>query len=116
MPTVSVMQRKEGQEDELELLSEHEIEEGAVLFDALDAQGVTLPHGCLAGSCGSCRLEVIEGQEHLSELSAIEKDTVAHLKLSYAERYGEGFLQGKTVRLSCRTKVFGPIKITRLPK
>lgn len=111
MPTVSVVKKRNDQEGDQELISEYEIEKGAVLFDALDALGETLPHGCLAGSCGSCRIQILEGEENLSPLSAIEADTIEHIKSSYQERFGPDYTQNKTLRLSCRTKVMGPIKI-----
>jgi ferredoxin len=105
MPTVSVNDLKNSTS------SEYTVNEGEVLFDALDAQGTVLPHGCLAGSCGSCRILVLSGDEHLSPMSAIEKDTIEHIKASYIQREGEAFLEGKILRLSCRARVLGNCEI-----
>lgn len=106
MPTVLVA--KAASSDERE---EFQVKEGEILFDQLDAQGKTLPHGCLAGSCGSCRIEVIEGAENLSEPGAIETDTLKALQKSYTEKYGAEFIADKTLRLSCRARVNGNVKI-----
>lgn len=76
-----------------------------ILYDELDRQGLQLPHGCLAGSCGSCRIHVIKGIENLSPMGVVETDTVAHLQSEYP---------GKIVRLSCRAKVLGDVEITPL--
>jgi ferredoxin len=114
MPTVSLVTLKTNTDDQFDPSSTHEVESGRVLFEALEEQGATLPHGCLAGSCGSCRIEILEGQDQLSPLSAIETDTVTYLEQSYRERFGDDFLLGKTIRLSCRAKVLGDIKICKV--
>ena len=85
-----------------------EVTEGATIFDQLDQQNFPLPHGCLAGSCGSCRIHVAEGRENLLPMGAVENDTVEHLKANnphYAD---------KNVRLSCRAKINGSITIELL--
>ena len=45
-----------------------EVKEGEVLYDALCDRGEQLPHGCLAGSCGACRIDVVEGIQNLAAL------------------------------------------------
>lgn len=77
-----------------------------ILFDALEGQGLSLPHGCLSGSCGACRIEVLAGDNNLAPMGAIEKDTVEHLVDQYP---------GKKIRLSCRAKVIGDVEISTLP-
>ena len=92
-----------------------ELEENEVIFDGLERQGQELPHGCLAGSCGSCRIEVIEGAENLKPASTIEQDTIEAVSEEYEQNHGEGTLSGKTVRLSCRARILtGSIIITPL--
>lgn len=109
MPTVLLVKHLEsGEIEEKEL----QVEEGEVVFDQLDQQGETLPHGCLAGSCGSCRINVIEGQDSLKEPSAVEQDTLKTICETYKEKYGEDFLKDKHIRLSCRARILGDIKIT----
>src|SRR5690606_21364619 len=99
MPTVSVT--IEGQ------LKEIEVEEGKTLYDELEKRGVVLPHGCLAGSCGSCKVEVLAGAQNLAPPSAIEANTLA----SITENLGAEKVAGKTIRLSCRAKVKGDVTI-----
>lgn len=108
MPTVSIQSQGEG-EDEV-----YEINVNEVLFDALCNQGLQLPHGCLAGSCGACRVEIIEGEENLKSPSAVEQDTLDAIKLNYERIHGPGSVKGKIIRLSCRARVLGDIKIKKL--
>lgn len=84
---------------------EYKVNLSQILYDELDRQNLSLPHGCLAGSCGSCRIEVIKGIENLSPMGVVETDTIEHIKDSYP---------GKTVRLSCRAKVLGDVEIAPL--
>lgn len=114
MPTVSLVVPKPGSNESFEVVATHSVDEGAVLFEALEEQGTILPHGCLAGSCGSCRIEILNGADQLSPASAIETDTIEHLEKSYRDRFGENFLDGKTLRLSCRAKVLGDVTICKV--
>ena len=99
------------------LLDRHqsfEIPTDSVMYDALCDVGVELPHGCLSGSCGACRIEVVEGASNLFPLGVIEKDTVACVITEHEKLHGAGTLAGKTVRLSCRAKVLGDVSILPL--
>lgn len=111
MPTVSVVSYDEQGNLIAGEVKEIEVNEGEILFDELERQGEHLPHGCLAGSCGSCRIQVLEGEDNLAPVGAIEQDTLSHLKQTYCQKYGEEFLKNKTIRLSCRAKVNGNVKI-----
>lgn len=82
-----------------------EIESGEVIFDGLDNHGYELPHGCLAGSCGACRIEVVSGQENLRPMGEVEKNTVEAIRQNYVRIHGAGALDGKTVRLACRARI-----------
>lgn len=106
MPTVLVVNPEND-----EIIEEFEVESGEVIFDQLDAQGKTLPHGCLAGSCGSCRILVIEGSQNLNDPGAIESDTIKALEESYIQKNGTEFMTNKKIRLSCRARVNGNVKI-----
>lgn len=109
MPTVSVFAKNS--EGKLIPSGEYKVQTGQVIFDQLDAQGVILPHGCLAGSCGSCRTIILSGNDQLAPKSAIETDTVNHLKSSYPQKYS-----GDTeLRLTCRARIVGEGKIEILP-
>ena len=83
-----------------------EIPQDSILHDALDAQGYKLPHGCLAGSCGACRVEVVSAQG-LHPAGAVEQNTIDALN---EERVSKG-LSPLAIRLSCRAKVSGEVKI-----
>ena len=96
MPKVSL--------EEDDRTTEFEVEEGEIIYHALERQGQKLPHGCLAGSCGSCRVLILKGEDDLQEPGYIESDTIKHLRETYSEKHGESFLKNKTIRLSCRAK------------
>ncbi len=101
MPTVLV---KALSPNEKEL--KFEVNSGKLLYDELEQQGLILPHGCLAGSCGSCRIEILEGAENLSHPGAVETDTISHIKTTNPSN--------KIIRLSCRARVNGDISFSTL--
>lgn len=102
MPTVLVKSSTPLEADQT-----FEITEGETIFEGLERLGLVLPHGCLAGSCGACRIEVIKGSENLKIPGAVESDTIAHIKNQMAQAQ-------ITVRLACRAKVIGDIEIKKL--
>ena len=104
MPTVSLKINDE--------VKQFEVHENELIWDELDRLGTKLPAGCLAGSCGTCRIQVLEGPENLSEPRAVEKETVHHLEERYKEKYGDDFMKGKSIRLSCRARITGDVSIT----
>ncbi len=71
----------------------YELRGESSLFDELEAQGLTLPHGCLAGSCSACKVKIIEGAENLSNADPIEQNTLS------------SFCNEPNLRLSCRAKI-----------
>ncbi len=91
-----------------------EVEEKSIIFDALDNQGETLPHGCLSGSCGACKVEVTKGAENLKPPSEIEKNTIEAIKQNYERMHGKNSTDQKTIRLSCRARVLGDVEIDEL--
>lgn len=88
-----------------------EVKEGEVLYDSLSDQGEKLPHGCLSGSCGACRVEVVSGKENLQAPGVVEKNTIEALKEEFSKTQGEEFVKDIEIRLSCRAKVLGDICI-----
>ena len=104
MPTVLVHLGSTNENEGIKT-QEFNVEKNLPIFDELERLGLKLPHGCLAGSCGSCRIHVISGNENLSSMGAVEADTVAAIKENYP---------GKCVRLSCRAKILGDIEIIPL--
>jgi len=91
-----------------------EVEPESIMFDSLSTQGIDLPHGCLSGSCGACRVDVVSGIENLRPAGVIEKNTIEAVCEEYRQKMGEEFLRGKNIRLSCRAKVCGNVTIKPL--
>ena len=68
---------------------------GVRLLDAILDAGIDHRHICGGfGFCTSCRVEVISGEEHLSPVSALER-----------ERLGK---DAGRIRQACQTYVYGP--------
>lgn len=88
-----------------------DVNDGEILYDSLYDRGYELPHGCLSGSCGACRIEVLEGKEHLLPPGIIESNTIEALKDEFKNVHGEAFIQNKEIRLSCRAKVKGDVTV-----
>jgi len=79
-----------------------DVNTGEILYDSLYDRGHELPHGCLSGSCGACRVEVLSGSENLMPAGVIEQNTIESLKAE---------LKVENIRLSCRAKVIGDVTI-----
>lgn len=82
-----------------------EVKTDEIIYNALSDQGEELPHGCLAGSCGACRIEVLAGKENLHPPGAIEQNTIEAIKLDLK------LPENIEIRLSCRAKVIGDVSI-----
>lgn len=75
-----------------------DVRRGQRLLDAILAAGIDHRHICGGnGFCTSCRVEVIDGSENLTPVSALERERL----LSNA---------GK-LRLACQTCVLGPAAV-----
>jgi ferredoxin len=70
-----------------------QVAEGVPLLDHVEPVGMKLPYGCRAGSCGICRVEILEGSEHFEARGFVEEDT--------ADRCGDG----PSIRLACQAKL-----------
>lgn len=90
------------------------VSENSILYNALADQGLDLPHGCLAGSCGACRMDVIKGSENLAPPSAIEKNTLESIVSELSATQGAEKVSQMNLRLSCRAKVLGDVVIKPL--
>lgn len=88
-----------------------DVNEGEILYDSLCDRGYELPHGCLSGSCGACRVEVLSGKDQLLPVGLIESNTIESLKEEFIKKYGEEFVKDKEIRLSCRAKVKGDVTV-----
>jgi len=79
-----------------------ETRSGRRLLDVLLENHVDHRHVCGGnGFCTSCRVEVLQGKEHLSPVSALER-----------ERLGR---EAGRLRLACQTHVHGPVHV-RAPR
>lgn len=82
-----IIRKKTGQEIELE--------DGDFIQDACDKLGV--PFGCQNGLCGTCMIDVVEGEDNLSELTE-EEETLE---------------RDRNHRLACQCKIKkGEVKIS----
>lgn len=88
-----------------------DVKEGEILYDSICDRGYELPHGCLSGSCGACRVDILSGKENLIPAGVIESNTIEALKDEFKKVHGEDFLKDKEIRLSCRAKVTGDVSI-----
>lgn len=71
-----------------------EIKDGDKIRDAVEKLGV--PFGCEEGICGTCMIDVVEGENNLSELTEQERD----------------LMRDKNHRLACQCKIRkGDVKI-----
>jgi ferredoxin len=91
-----------------------DVNDGEVIYDSLHEQGYILPHGCLSGSCGACRVEVCEGAENLGKPGPIEQNTIDAVTDEFKIIKGDEFVRKRAIRLSCRAKVHGDVVIKPL--
>jgi ferredoxin len=91
-----------------------EVSENSILYNALADQGLDLPHGCLAGSCGACRIDVRSGFENLAPASAIEHNTLESIVSELTQTEGAEKVSQMHIRLSCRAKVLGDVEFIPL--
>lgn len=79
---------------------EVDVEVGTELVDTCDEYPETeVPFSCRSASCGTCRVRVHEGMEHLSKAEDDELDVL------------DVFGDGKDVRLCCQISVKGEGRI-----
>mgnify|MGYP001577588822 CR=1 FL=1 len=77
-----------------EIKKEINVKDKDYLKDACEKLGV--PFSCAEGICGTCMIDIVDGQENLSELTQEEKDMGMN----------------KTRRLACQCKIkSGAVKI-----
>lgn len=78
---------------------EVEANEGTTVFDAFDQQGIILAHGCLAGSCTACCIEIVDSPEGLFPPGEVEARTLEAIKANFDNA------RKVEIRLSCRAKI-----------
>jgi len=75
-----------------------EVKPGTALVDVTDEHpGAEVPFSCRSASCGTCRVEVLEGAEGLSAIEDDEQDVL------------DIFGSEPRVRLCCQAKLTGDV-------
>jgi ferredoxin len=72
---------------------------GTPLVEIAIASGADLTFGCKKGTCGTCRVRVVNGLENLSPRSREEDDFLKALKRPIHER------------LACQARILGDVSI-----
>lgn len=75
---------------------------GTSLQAIADASGADLTFGCRSGSCGTCRVRVLTGQDHCSAMASEERDYLA------------GIHAPADHRLACQVCVEGDLELEYL--
>ncbi len=75
-----------------------EVPSGSVLLQVALNNDIHLEWGCESGSCGMCRVRVLEGEKNLSDFSDAEIDFLVG-------DLDEGW------RLACQTRIKGDVKV-----
>ena len=74
---------------------EYEVPDGACTAEACEKAGI--PFSCNSGVCGTCQIEILEGQENLNELNKEEQELA----------------MDRNHRLGCQCKIMkGIVKVT----
>ncbi len=79
-----------------------DVQVGTALVDVTDEHPESrVPYSCRSASCGTCRVQVLEGLDGLSEIEDEEQDVL------------DIFGDGPDVRLTCQIKLAEPVgKVT----
>lgn len=80
----------------------HRLKAGDSLQDLDGYSASNIVYGCYSGRCGICRVEVIEGLEHLGPWNDLEEFMLGYSDASPAER------------LACQCVPKGPVKLKSL--
>ncbi|MBL7663746.1 MAG: (2Fe-2S)-binding protein [Bacteriovoracaceae bacterium] len=92
----------------------YKLDENEIIYHGLERQGETLPHGCLAGSCGACRIEILSGENELSPPSFIEQNTIEGVRTEMKKISPDIDHSKRKIRLACRAKIKGDIEIQKI--
>ncbi len=76
-----------------------DVDPGMRLLDLAAAVDCDITFGCRSGTCGTCRIKVIEGGANLSPMQAEERDFL------------QGFSAGKDERLGCQIVINGDCRL-----
>jgi len=73
--------------------------EGGSYLELCQSLGIPHDFGCTVGSCGTCRCQVVEGTDHVSEMSDEERETI------------EMVTNVEGARLGCQLQITGDVSI-----
>jgi len=76
----------------------YEVPEGAAFLDVAQEHGEH-DFGCTVGSCGTCRLVIVEGAGHVDPIGAEERETV------------EMSTDVEGARLGCQLRIHGDLSV-----
>ncbi|ANH79104.1 2Fe-2S iron-sulfur cluster-binding protein [Candidatus Chlamydia sanziniae] len=77
---------------------EFDIEEGSDIIAPCEAAGI--PFACTEGVCGTCVVEILEGDKNLSEFTEAEKDFLGDAEISKERLACQCCIQGGCVKLT----------------
>lgn len=65
-----------------------EFPEGTKLYDIAQEANLDITFGCLTGSCGTCKIRVVEGATNLSKVKPTERDYLKNTQAKEDIRLG----------------------------
>lgn len=82
-----------------EIKLETSVEGNTNLLQELDSKNLMIARGCMAGSCGVCRMEVLSGIDNFLPAGVVEQDTI------------DSFDPTKQWRLACCAQLNGDVEV-----
>ncbi|HLD22186.1 MAG TPA: 2Fe-2S iron-sulfur cluster-binding protein [Patescibacteria group bacterium] len=82
-------------DDDLEV----DAEVGSNLKEVAQAEGSSIPFGCEQGVCGTCLVNIVEGEDNVSDPTDQEKETLAAMGAEPGQR------------LACQCQIDGDVTI-----
>ena len=80
----------------------YEVPEGTSFLEFCQANGVEFDFGCTVGSCGTCRMQILEGADNVDPADDEEKETI------------EMCTDVEGARLGCGVVIRGDVKLQQL--
>lgn len=78
-----------------------EVPGGTRIIDMSEKVGAGMTYGCREGECGTCLTHIVEGDENLSEISALEARVLREN------------MAGRHDRLACQARVLRGVVVVR---
>lgn len=100
---------------------------GARIIELSEGAGSYITYSCREGDCGTCLIQIIQGEDNVSKPSELERKALldkfreivdgwrnAPTIEAMDERIKRENFAGKKVRLACQTQVFGDVTVAPL--